>query len=133
MWTMKSHVAGVDKWTGIAARPFRKNGSKRTTNASKNSGSSPNLSCPLRAIAGHGFSYEQGWYPFTPANTPTAHWSFLYSLYVAGVYGLFGVHPLAVRLAQAVLGGLLLPWLVYRLGRRLYSPGSRAAGPCWRR
>ena len=40
-----------------------------------------------------------GWYPFTPAETPTAHWSFLYSLYVAGVYGLFGVHPLAAAAA----------------------------------
>ncbi len=70
-----------------------------------------------RLIAGHGYSFERDWYPFTPADTPTAHWSFLYSLFVAGVYALFGVHPLAVRLVQAVLGGILLPWAVYRLAR----------------
>jgi len=75
-----------------------------------------------RLIAGHGFSFDRAWYPFTPAEAPTAHWSFLYSLFVAGVYALFGVHPLAVRLIQAILGGLLLPWMIYRLARHLFSP-----------
>jgi hypothetical protein len=74
-----------------------------------------------RLIQGHGFSFGKGWYPFTPANTPTAHWSFLYSLAVAGVYALFGVQPLAMRLTQAVLGGLLLPWTVYRLSKRMFE------------
>lgn len=68
-----------------------------------------------RLAGGYGFSFDTGWYPFTPPNTPTAHWSFLYSLFVAAVYSLFGSHPLAVRLVQAVLGGLLLPWMVHRL------------------
>jgi hypothetical protein len=75
-----------------------------------------------RLAAGHGFSFERNWYPFTPAETPTAHWSFLYSLFVAGIYAPFGAHPLAVRLLQAVLGGLLLPWLVYRLARTVLRP-----------
>ncbi|MFL7809113.1 MAG: ArnT family glycosyltransferase [Anaerolineae bacterium] len=74
-----------------------------------------------RLISGHGFSFERAWYPFTPADRPTAHWSFLYSLFVAGIYALFGVHPLAVRLIQGVLGGLLLPWMVYRLARRIWG------------
>ena len=30
-----------------------------------------------RLITGHGFSFDRDWYPFTNANTPTAHWSFL--------------------------------------------------------
>jgi hypothetical protein len=34
------------------------------------------------------------------------------------------VHPLAVRLVQGVLGGLLLPWMVYRLARTLFSAPS---------
>ena len=75
-----------------------------------------------RLIAGQGFSFDRGWYPFTPPDTPTSHWSFLYSLFVAAIYLIFGAHPLAVRLAQAVLGGLLLPWLVYRLTRRVLEP-----------
>ncbi|HEX9117034.1 MAG TPA: hypothetical protein VGA61_13280, partial [Anaerolineae bacterium] len=56
-------------------------------------------------LAGHGFSFPVGWYPFTPPHTPTAHWSFLYSLFVAAVYALFGAHPLAVRFIQSNLGG----------------------------
>jgi len=74
-----------------------------------------------RLISGHGFSFPEAWYPFTPADTPTAHWSFLYSLFVAGVYAIFGPHPLAVRLLQAVLGGLLMPWMVYRLSLRVFG------------
>lgn len=80
----------------------------------------------MRLLAGHGYSFEHAWYPFTPADTPTAHWSFLYSLFVAAIYGLFGPHPLAVRLVQAVLGGLLLPWMLYRLTLSVFSgrPGT---------
>lgn len=75
-----------------------------------------------RLITGHGFSFAEGWYPFTNPDTPTAHWSFLYSLFVAAVYAVFGPHPLAVRVIQAIIGGILLPWLVYRLAFRLYQP-----------
>jgi len=74
-----------------------------------------------RIAAGEGYSFPSGWYPFTPAETPTAHWSFLYPLFVAAVYRVFGVHPLAVRCLQAVLGGILLPWMVYRLARTLFN------------
>lgn len=78
-----------------------------------------------RLLEGHGYSFERPWYPFTPANTPTAHWSFLYPLFVAVVYAVFGVHPLAARVVQAVLGGLLLPWMVYRLARTVFRPAFR--------
>ncbi len=74
-----------------------------------------------RLIAGHGFSFERQWYPFTLADAPTAHWSFLQSLFVAAVYRLFGVQPLAARLAEAVLGGILLPLALYFLARRTVS------------
>ena len=76
----------------------------------------------VRLLGGHGFSFDRGWYPFTPADTPTAHWSFLYPLFVAAVYAVFGVHPLAVRVVQGVLGGVLLPWMVYRLAGHTFSP-----------
>jgi len=83
-----------------------------------------------RLIAGHGFSFDRDWYPFTPAEAPTAHWSFLYSLFVAGVYALSGAHPLAARLTQAILGGLALPWMIYRLARHLFpSPHPISPSP----
>ena len=73
-----------------------------------------------RVIAGHGFSFATGWYPFTHANEPTAHWSYLYTLYLAAVYALVGHHPLAARVIQAMLSGLNC-WLTYRLGRQLFD------------
>lgn len=82
-------------------------------------------------VAGKGFVFDQAWYPFTPANTPTAHWSFLYVLYLAANYAVFGYHPLVARLIQAVVVGLLMPWLLYRLGKRTFSPAvglAAAAG-----
>jgi hypothetical protein len=75
-----------------------------------------------RLVTGHGFSFDENWYPFTLAETPTAHWSFLYSLFIAGVYATFGFNPLAARLVQAALGGVLLPWMVYRLTRTAFDP-----------
>jgi 4-amino-4-deoxy-L-arabinose transferase-like glycosyltransferase len=81
-------------------------------------------------LDGRGYSFTEKWYPFTPANTPTAHWSFLYPLYLAGVYALTGYHPLAARLLQGAIGGALLSWLVYKIGRRVANEetGLVAAG-----
>ncbi len=81
-------------------------------------------SLALRLLGGHGYSFDAGWYPFTPPNTPTSQWSFGYTAYLAGVYLLFGVHPLAARLIQAVLAGVATCLLVYSLGRRVF--GERA-------
>ena len=75
----------------------------------------------LRLLGGHGYSFDVGWYPFTPANTPTAQWSFAYSAYLAGVYLVLGVHPLAARLIQALVVGVLGCWLVYRLSYRVFG------------
>ncbi len=70
-----------------------------------------------RVLAGEGFTFPQAWWPATAAGAPTAHWSFLYTFFLVAVYAIFGVHPLAARLIQAVLVGILHPWLVYLLGR----------------
>ena len=74
-----------------------------------------------RILAGKGYSFATTWYPAIPPDAPTAFWSFLYPLFLAGAYGVVGYHPLVARLLQAVAVGLLMPWLVYRLGRRTFS------------
>ncbi|MEW6402379.1 MAG: glycosyltransferase family 39 protein [Chloroflexota bacterium] len=81
-------------------------------------------------LDGRGYSFTENWYPFTPAHTPTAHWSFLYPLYLAGVYAIAGYHPLVARLLQGALAGALLCFLVYRMGRRVVNEetGLVAAG-----
>jgi 4-amino-4-deoxy-L-arabinose transferase-like glycosyltransferase len=78
-------------------------------------------------LAGKGYSFSQKWYPFTPANTPTAHWSFLYPLFLSGTYLAAGVHPMAARLIQAAVGGALLCWLVYLIGRRTVNESAGLA------
>lgn len=75
----------------------------------------------LRVLDGHGFSFATDWYPFTRANQPTAHWSYAYTLYLAGTYAVAGHHPLAARLVQALLSTAICLFL-YRLGRRLFDP-----------
>jgi hypothetical protein len=74
-----------------------------------------------RVAGGYGLTFDRGWYPFTPPNTPTAHWSFLYTGFVAAIYSVAGPHPLSARLVSAIIGGILLPWMMYRLARRLYA------------
>lgn len=84
----------------------------------------------LRLLAGHGFTFGEDWWPVTQAGEPTAHWSFLYTYYLAGVYAVFGAHPLAARLIQALVVGVLHPLLVYQLGKRTFrsSVGLLGAG-----
>ncbi|MBN1875710.1 MAG: hypothetical protein JXA33_15910 [Anaerolineae bacterium] len=74
----------------------------------------------LRLATGHGYTFDRYWYPFTPPETPTAHWSFLYTAFIAAIYALVGFRPVAVRLVTAVLAGILLPWITARLTRRLF-------------
>ena len=84
-----------------------------------------------RVATGHGFSFDRPWYPFSKANEPTAHWSFLYTLYLAAFYWLTGYHPFVPRLVQAVVVGLLTPVLTYRLGRRLFGHRVGLVAAAW--
>jgi 4-amino-4-deoxy-L-arabinose transferase-like glycosyltransferase len=79
-------------------------------------------------LDGRGYSFTKNWYPFTPANTPTAHWSFIYPLYLAGIYAVTGYHPLAARLLQGIVGGALICLLVYLIGRRVVDEVTGLVG-----
>ena len=74
-----------------------------------------------RVLGGYGFTVAKDWWPLTPAGAPTAHWSYLYTLYLAGVYAVFGYHPLVARVIQAVAVGILMPWLTFRLATRHFG------------
>lgn len=79
-------------------------------------------------VNGHGLSLAQDGWPYTRANVPTSFWSFLYTGFLSAVYGLVGHHPLVARLIQALLAGVLGPWLAWRLGKRLLGvEAGRAA------
>lgn len=75
-----------------------------------------------RVLDGHGFSFDREWWPVTRAGEPTAHWSYLYTLFLTGVYGLGGAQPVIARVLQAILVGILLPLITFRLGRRAFDP-----------
>ena len=79
-------------------------------------------------LDGKGYSFTKNWYPFTPPNTPTAHWSFVYPLYLAGTYAVTGYLPLAARLLQGAVGGALLCFLVYKMGRRIVNEETGLVG-----
>lgn len=83
-----------------------------------------------RVVDGYGFSFAVDWWPYAKGNQPTAFWSYLYTLFLAAIYAIVGHHPLAARLIQAVVVGVLMPWLVYRIGRRTFGQpvGLIAAG-----
>ncbi len=83
-----------------------------------------------RVLTGHGFSFGEPWWPATRAGAPTAHWSFLYTFYLTGIYALFGPNPIVARIIQVLLVGFLQPYLLYLLGKRIFHPaaGLAAAG-----
>jgi hypothetical protein len=82
----------------------------------------------LRVLAGHGFTFDVRWWPGTAAGEPTAHWSYLYTLALTGLYALIGPAPLAARLLQAVATGVLTPLLTYRVAQRALPASAKHGG-----
>jgi 4-amino-4-deoxy-L-arabinose transferase-like glycosyltransferase len=75
----------------------------------------------IRVIDGHGFSFATEHWPVTRAGEPTAHWSFLYTLYLAAIYKVLGVSPLIARMLQAIIVGELQTYIMYRIGEKMFS------------
>lgn len=82
-------------------------------------------SLALRVLEGQGFSFGTGWWPATSPDQPTAHWSYLYVLFLSAVYGVVGPHAVAARIIQAIVAGVLQPLLTFVIARRLF--GRRVA------
>jgi len=75
-----------------------------------------------RILDGKGFTFPTEWWPVTAPGAPTAHWSFIYTFYLIAIYALFGIHPILARIIQALVVGLLHPWLAYQIGRHTFGP-----------
>ena len=75
----------------------------------------------LRVLGGHGFTFGEMWWPITRAGEPTAHWSFPYTLYLVGVYAVFGAYPIVARILQAIIVGILHPYITYRIGDKVFG------------
>jgi len=76
----------------------------------------------LRVVTGNGFTFGEPWWPATAAGAPTAHWSYLYTGYLILVYKIFGLNPMVARIIQAIIVGLLQPYLAYRIAKYLFNP-----------
>jgi 4-amino-4-deoxy-L-arabinose transferase-like glycosyltransferase len=50
-----------------------------------------------------------GGHGYTLSGAPTAHWPPIYTLLLGGVYSVFGHHPVAGEIINAILGALLVP------------------------
>ena len=74
-----------------------------------------------RVMEGYGFSFAGQWWPLTAAGEPTAHWSYIYTLYLTALYSLFGPNPVVARLIQAVIVGVAHPYIAYRLGSQVFG------------
>lgn len=75
-----------------------------------------------RVAQGYGFTFASDWWPATSAGQPTAHWSFAYTLYLAAIYAFIGPYPIIGRIVQALVAGILHPYLTWRIGSRLFGP-----------
>ena len=75
----------------------------------------------LRVIGGHGFTFGEAWWPATAANEPTAHWSYLYTIYLVIIYSLFGPYPLVARLVQVIIVSGIQPILTYLIANRVFK------------
>ena len=74
-----------------------------------------------RFLNGHGFTFGETWWPITAANAPTAHWSYLYTFYLISVYKIFGSNPLAARVIQAIIVGIIQPYIVYKMAKHIFN------------
>jgi len=81
----------------------------------------------LNLLAGKGHVFTQPPWPFIQPGAPTAYYSFVYPLFLAGIYAVAGPHALVARIVQASISGLL-PWLVYLLVKRVLGTSHWQAG-----
>ena len=75
----------------------------------------------LRLLDGHGLTFGEFWWPATKAGSPTAHWSYLYLGFLSAIYKIFGANPVVARIIQAIIVGVLQPYLAFLIGRRVFN------------
>lgn len=84
-----------------------------------------------RVMNGYGFTFDVPWWPATQPGQPTAHWSYLYTFFLVGIYKIFGVYPLIARLLQAIVIGALQPWLLFKISKKVFPKTSPLFSAGW--
>ena len=73
-----------------------------------------------RYASGHGMTFPENWYPWIEADAPQSYYSYAISLFIAGIYSLFGYMPLAARLIMAIQSTLIV-LMIYLIAERLFN------------
>lgn len=73
-----------------------------------------------RFVQGYGLTFPEAWYPWYEANAQQSYYSATMSLFLAGIYWVFGYSPLAARLVMAILSTLIVG-MIYLLARRYWG------------
>lgn len=73
-----------------------------------------------RFATGHGMTFPEPWYPWIAADAPQSYYSFTISLYLAGIYKLFGYYPLVARVLTGIMSTFIV-WLIFLVGKRLFD------------
>jgi 4-amino-4-deoxy-L-arabinose transferase-like glycosyltransferase len=76
-----------------------------------------------RLAEGFGLTFPQDWYPWIKANSPQSYFSAAMSMYLAGIYSIFGYAEVAARLITAMLSMGIL-WIMYLLSKRLFGESA---------
>ena len=85
----------------------------------------------LNLLEGDGFVFTRPPWPFIEPGEPTAYYSFVYPMFLAGIYAAAGPHAVVARIVQALICALLplQVWVLTRLvmghGRRTMDDGPR--------
>ena len=74
-----------------------------------------------RFATGHGMTFPEPWYTWIAADAPQSYYSYTISLFLAGIYMLFGYHPLVARILMGLMSTAIV-WLLFLVGRRLFDP-----------
>lgn len=73
-----------------------------------------------RFAAGHGMTFPENWYPWIKANAPQSYFSYTFSLFLAGIYAVFGYFPIVARLIMALMSTGVI-YMIFIIGRRLFD------------
>ncbi len=73
-----------------------------------------------RFASGYGMTFPRPWYPWIEADAPQSYYSFTISIFLAGIYALFGYTPLAARIVMAGMSVLII-LMVYLIAKRLFN------------
>ena len=73
-----------------------------------------------RYVEGYGLTFPSDWYPWIKANAPQSYYSIIMSLYLVGIYRIFGYLPIVARLITVLLSTISV-YVIFLLVRKVFN------------